>query len=90
MGASHKNMRRASSMGHRSRPASGSKWTAKMSVLAFAQKDPRNSGLLHVFTRGSQRKAQKENGSSVAYKIRRTFLSQRMGHEDASGQAADK
>eukprot|EP00670_Eutreptiella_braarudii_P002424 CAMPEP_0174301604 /NCGR_PEP_ID=MMETSP0809-20121228/59146_1 /TAXON_ID=73025 ORGANISM="Eutreptiella gymnastica-like, Strain CCMP1594" /NCGR_SAMPLE_ID=MMETSP0809 /ASSEMBLY_ACC=CAM_ASM_000658 /LENGTH=101 /DNA_ID=CAMNT_0015407383 /DNA_START=728 /DNA_END=1030 /DNA_ORIENTATION=- len=32
-------------------------------------------------TRGNQHKAQEESGSSVAYKTRGTFLSQRMRHE---------
>ena len=37
------------------------------------------------YQRQSAPSAEKNMGSSVAYKTRGTFLSQKMGHEDASG-----
>ena len=45
--------------------------------------------IARVHKRQSAQKRRKKFGSAVAYKTRGTVLSQRMGREDASGQATD-
>ena len=50
----------------------------------------RDSGLWHVCTGGNQHKAQKENGPVSGLQDHRYLLSEKMGHEDASGQTIDR
>ena len=45
--------------------------------------------IAHVHKRQSAQKRRKKMGSSVAYKTMGPFLSQTMGHADASGQATE-
>ena len=46
--------------------------------------------MARVHRRQTAQKRRKKMGSSVAYKTIGTFLSQKMGHEDASGRATDR
>ena len=56
----------------------------------LASDPPELCAIARVHKRQAAQRAERKIGPSVAYKTTGTVLSQRMRHEDASGQATDK